>query len=523
MLKNLLICYDDKLSDYMKARFDEDFRRADKVVLMTLLAFYFMVALLTPWQNGYFMLGILGGGAVFGICLAAYKTMPGAFMTRIIMAVGLTAMMAITIQQANGLGEGHFIFFLNFTILIRYRDVMPLLALIGVTVAHHLTMTYCQSIGAQLWGTPIIIFSWGDQTDWGLIAPLLYHIVIALIGAAIAIYYIHDGNIKFVASNQVIGLVQKGADGDLTDRIDTVEETNLSRIVNGFFDRLNNALLDTASTAKTLTQQAEDTTRQAQSSAQAAQEQQSEIVKISSAVDQMTSATGEIASNAEQTASALREAVDNSRTGQTLANKFEQTIDTLSSRVKDATQVLDQLEQSSQQISTIVATIRGISEQTNLLALNAAIEAARAGEQGRGFAVVADEVRVLSQRTHASTEEISAMINTLQSTSHSAVETMNQCYELTSASVDDASNASRSFSEIANLISDINAMASQIATAAEQQSAMTNDIRQNTDNIQSASSQFLNDAEESLQYASRLSDMSVKLNRQIQQFKLTRG
>lgn len=518
MLKQLFVCYDDNLNAGLKTAFAEDFRAADSVVLKVLFAYFIIVSFLTSWQYGYFTLGIVGGGLVFGACFMAYKIMPGAALTRVIMAVGLTAMMAISIQQANGLGEGHFLFFVNFTILIRYRDIVPLLVLVATTVAHHIVFTYCQSIGLTVLGTDINIFSWGYETSWGLFAPLIYHVVIAVLGGAVATYYIWDGNIKFVTSNSVIGLVQRGAQGDFSGRINIKDQNGLSDTVNVFFDRIERVFTNTTDTANQLTEQAGDVTRVAQHGVNAAQEQQAEINKITTVMEEMAEAMTAVADNAEKTSSALLSAVETSDSGKALASKFESTINTLSQRVDNASKVLEELEQSSQQINSIVATIRGISEQTNLLALNAAIEAARAGEQGRGFAVVADEVRVLSQRTHDSTEEISRMITSLQSTSNSAVETMRQCHELTEESVTDASNASSGFADIAQLVKEINVMASEIKLAAEEQKVKTAEISNNTFVIQDASEQLLGDNNKNKESAARLNEMALRLSEQINQF-----
>ncbi|MDF2176630.1 methyl-accepting chemotaxis protein [Aliiglaciecola sp. CAU 1673] len=520
MLKNLLVCYDNRLNDYMKDCFAADFKTADKLVLMAIFGYFVIVAFLTSFHHGYFKLGMIGGGLVFAVCFLAYKTIPGTLLSRLIMATGLTAMMAITIQQSNGLGEGHFLFFLNFTILIRYRDILPLIALVLLTVLHHLTLTYCQYIGAELFGQPLLVFSWGSETGWGLLAPLVYHVVIAVVGAIVATLYIYDGNTQFLAANHVIGLVKQGAEGNLTERIKTEDRTPLIDTVNRFFERLHSALLGASDTATALNTQAQQSTTLAQESAAQANKQQESISLVTEAVRQLALATRDIAQSAEQTAGELDNTVKVSESGRQLATKFESSIGNLANMVKQASEVLSELEKGSQQINSIVATIRGISEQTNLLALNAAIEAARAGEQGRGFAVVADEVRVLSQRTHASTEEISSMISTLQSTSNSAVTMMNGCYTLTEESVVDAANASNSFKEIASAIETISKMATQIATAAEQQNSVTEEINANTDLIQQVSSQFLSESKQGLENASQLNGLSSELNALIKQFRL---
>lgn len=156
----------------------------------------------------------------------------------------------------------------------------------------------------------------------------------------------------------------------------------------------------------------------------------------------------------------------------------------------------------------------------HLLALNAAIEAARAGEQGRGFAVVADEVRSLSQRTRTSTEEISQMISTLQATTSEAVNVMNQCHQLAIQSVDDTSNAAASFKEIKASTESINNMATQIATAAEEQAVVSKEINANTESIKEISDRLSEDSEEGAVQAQQLNEMSANLIAQVEKFKI---
>lgn len=511
MLKNLLMCYDPNLSRDLKRKFDEDFVHADKVVLTTIIAYAVIVSFLTSLQNGYYVLGIVGGGLVAGISFIAVKAFAGTLMSRLILATALTAMMAITIQQSNGLGEGHFLFFLNFTILIRYRDITPLITLVAATVLHHITLTYCQSIGVEAFGEPLIIFSWGGQTDLGLLAPLIYHVVIAVLGAVIATYYIYEGNTKFLEANCVILAVEKAADGDLTARADTMVKTSLVNDVNDFFERLSSFMRSTNNTANSLTDLAEEEASSAEERHQQAQKQQEQVIMVATSVHEMSSATQEIARNAEQTAASIGAAAETSEEGRKLAQSFNQSIHKLADNVSHASQRIGELEQSSSQIHGIVSSIRAISEQTNLLALNAAIEAARAGEQGRGFAVVADEVRVLSQRTHTSTEEIGKMVDAFQASTSAAVETMVECSKLSESSVKDATEAANNFDEIAGSMSQINDMATQIATAAEEQTVVTEDINKNTTYIREVSDLFLDGARKSAEEAEDLRKLALEI------------
>ncbi|MDW2372862.1 methyl-accepting chemotaxis protein, partial [Vibrio sp. 1078-1] len=169
--------------------------------------------------------------------------------------------------------------------------------------------------------------------------------------------------------------------------------------------------------------------------------------------------------------------------GQSVIQKNREAIVSLAEQVSDAANVISELEANTQSINQILSTIQGIAEQTNLLALNAAIEAARAGEQGRGFAVVADEVRVLASKTTQSTTEIESMISNLQSSSQSANQVIQSCMSDMEMSVEQASKANSSMEEIQALIIEISQMSTHISQAAAEQSETSADIARNIEDI----------------------------------------
>lgn len=522
MLKSLFYCYDSSLSPELKDKFTEDFKRADKLLLYVIIAYAIFLSVLTPWQNGYFMLGILGGGGLAVLAVITYATCAGTMISRVVMAAILTGMMAVAIQQANGLGEGHFLFFINFAILNRYRDYTPVLVLVLTTVVHHLTLSYCQYAGVELWGSPLKVFSWGAESTIGLFAPLIYHVVCALLALAVSTYYIYEGNRRFVESSIIISSVEQAAKGQLIVPSETTMQSPLLTSVRDFFQRLADIMNSLNGVTKVIGDQAKETAESSIQHSERSNQQKQEMKVITHSVDNMASSAASIAENAEETASISRSTEQISAEGGKMANMSKESINKLAEQVSIASDIISELEKSGEQIDTIVATIRGIAEQTNLLALNAAIEAARAGEQGRGFAVVADEVRVLSQRTHDSTEEISTMVSNFQSATNSAVSTMESCHSLAQTSVEDVSNATSSFEQIATSIQSISEKSAQIVSAASEQTEVTHSVNKNMVTVNSLSEEFLQESAHSKKMASEFESQASKLESLLSAFNTIR-
>ncbi|XAG69187.1 methyl-accepting chemotaxis protein [bacterium 19CA06SA08-2] len=312
-------------------------------------------------------------------------------------------------------------------------------------------------------------------------------------------------------------------EGDLTVHINTRSKDEVGQLAesfNQFVARLHGIVSRLRDVTVELAAQSRTQAAGALARSQRVRQQQDEIVMVATAVTEMASATQEIAGNAEFAATTSGDAVKLAVAGQSQVGQSQRSITGLADEVADASQIINELDAHAQKISGILATISGIAEQTNLLALNAAIEAARAGEQGRGFAVVADEVRVLSKRTHDSTDEIQQMIETLQQTTRRAVGGMETSRQLAGTSVEDAEAANQSLSLINQAIGSISDMATQIAAAAEEQTSVTSEISRNTENIRHVSQELAEQAGEEAAQAAELKSLTERLEQEIGRFRL---
>lgn len=247
--------------------------------------------------------------------------------------------------------------------------------------------------------------------------------------------------------------------------------------------------------------------------------QRGQTTHIATAMTEMSATVTEIAANAASTAEATRDADSQVVKGTAVVGEATRSIEKLADGIEQASGVIRQLEQDSLDIGKVLEVIQGIAEQTNLLALNAAIEAARAGEQGRGFAVVADEVRGLAKRTQVSTSEIQEMIQTLQNRTQSAVSAMDQGREQATSSVTRAQDAVTSLGFITESVARIKDMSTQIATASEEQSVVAEDVNQGMVQIDAISAETMVGATQIAEASRSLAELAERLHTVSAQFR----
>lgn len=312
-------------------------------------------------------------------------------------------------------------------------------------------------------------------------------------------------------------------DGDLTTRLEVEsndEVGQLAEAFNLFVAKLQTLIRSISNTSVELVSSIERVDSLAMSTSQDVVDQRDRINLLATAMHEMGATIQEIARSANHAASEAGNATTQSENSQQVINETIDGIHELSKEVNNASDVIGNLAEHTDAIGNILAVIRGISEQTNLLALNAAIEAARAGEQGRGFAVVADEVRTLAQRTHESTEEINTMIVKLQEGSKQAVHAMELGLNKTNTTVDTVSTASASLNVIIKAVTSISDTTIQVATATEQQSVVVGDIDMNIQKINDATSSTAEASEETAAACQDLNALAAELTQQVCNFKI---